>query len=92
MRYIEIILKVAFALGGLYLVTTQAVDSPCFIVFLAVSLLLGIVLLFNKQASYNFKQTKKDLMIRRIEGIFLVVYSLVLIYASLALSTTYLAF
>lgn len=76
MRQLELFLKVVFVIMAVATFLDQVLYSPYLGVFIVVSFLLGIVLLFNKQASYRFKQTKRDLLIRRIEGIVLVAFSL----------------
>ncbi|MDD5164962.1 MAG: hypothetical protein PHG25_00260 [Candidatus Pacebacteria bacterium] len=68
MRTIETILKLSFLGLSIYFLSTQAVLSPLFNLLLLVSIVLGMVLMFNHEASYHFKQTKKDLNIRKIEG------------------------
>ncbi len=77
MRYFEIILKLAFVVSAGILMYTKTIPSAWFCTFLIVSLILGVTLIFNKQASYNFPQSKRDLIIRRIEGGLLVVFVLV---------------
>lgn len=75
MKYIETILKLAFLVGGIYVIATSNMYSYCFLVFLIICMFLGITLVFNKEASYNFKQTKRDLTIRKIEGVILLAFS-----------------
>ena len=76
MRYLEIVLKFGFLIGAVYLIISAGISAPAvFCGFLAVSALLGLVLLFNKDASYNFKQSKKDLMMRKIEGSLLIIFA-----------------
>ncbi len=79
MRQVETILKLLFLLGAVFFISTWNIDHDLFIVFLVVKLLLGIVLIFNKEASYNFKQTKRDLAIRKTEGIIMVVSSVAIL-------------
>ena len=79
MRYIEIILKLAFlGLSIFLMVYRSTVSVPVINIFLLICIFLGIVLLFNKDASYHFKQTKKDLMMRRFEGGILIVFAIVM--------------
>ncbi len=68
MRYFEIALKIAFLVIGAAQYISGNVFTCWFLVFIAISFVLGIVLLFNKKSSYNFKQTKQDLLIRKVEG------------------------
>ena len=75
MRTIETILKLVFLGLSIYFLSTQAVFSPLFNLFLLVSIVLGVVLLINKDASYRFKQSKKDLKIRKIEGGVLILFA-----------------
>ncbi len=72
MRYFETILKLLFLGGAVLLMITGSIGSRHVLFFLAISALLGIVLIFNKDASYHFTQTKKDLLLRRIEGAVLI--------------------
>jgi hypothetical protein len=76
MRYFEIVLKVAFLAGAVHLLLTNPVRTCYMVAFLILSAILGAVLIFNKKASYHYKQTKRDYMIRRIEGVFLVLFAL----------------
>lgn len=77
MRYIEIIFKLGFLGLAIYFLSIQTVVSPLFDLFLIVCIVLGLVLLINKHASYNFKQTKKDLKMRQIEGGVLIVFAVI---------------
>lgn len=76
MRYFETILKIGFLIPSLYLLITRQAQSQSFMVVLtilsSISVILGFVLLFNKKSSYNYPQTKRDLLIRKIEGILLI--------------------
>lgn len=83
MRLLELFLKIVFVILAVAVFLDHVLYSPYLKVFIITSLLLGIVLLFNKDASYRFKQTKRDLFIRRIEGIVLVAFSLAAGYASI---------
>ncbi len=78
MRYIESILKLLFLAGAIFFIVTKDISSSNFLCFLLVSLILGVVLMFNKDASYHFKQTKRDLGMRKIEGVLLVIFSVVI--------------
>lgn len=80
MRIFEIILKLLFLLGSIYSIKSEIVSTPFLITFLIVCLVLGIVLIFNKDSSYNYPQTKRDLIIRKIEGSLLIVFSLFVFY------------
>ena len=78
MRHIETILKLLFAAGAIFFIIDKSVASPFFFTFLLISLILGIILIFNKDASYHFKQSQRDLGIRKIEGVLLVIFSVVM--------------
>jgi uncharacterized membrane protein len=80
MRIFETILKLLFLFGSIYSIKSETVNTPFLLTFLLVCLTLGIVLIFNKQSSYNYPQTKKDLIIRKIEGSLLVLFSLFVLY------------
>ncbi|MES2315043.1 MAG: hypothetical protein V4524_03875 [Patescibacteria group bacterium] len=75
MRIIEIILKLLFLGLAIYFVSTQSIFSSLFNLFLLVSIVLGVVLMLNHDASYHFKQTKRDLSIRKIEGGVLILFA-----------------
>ncbi len=75
MRTIETILKLVFLGLSIYFLSTQAVLSSLFNLFLLVSIVLGMVLMLNHDASYHFKQTKKDLGIRKVEGGALILFA-----------------
>ena len=83
MRIFEIILKLLFLLGSIYSIKSEIVSTPFLITFLIVCLVLGIVLIFNKDSSYNYPQTKRDLIIRKIEGGLLIIFSLSVYYIQL---------
>ncbi len=80
MRIFETILKLLFLFGSIYSIKAEAVNTTFLLTFLLVCLTLGIVLIFNKQSSYNYPQTKRDLIIRKIEGSLLVLFSLFVLY------------
>lgn len=76
MRYIETILKLLFVIFAGISWYMKIIPSLWFWIFLGISLLLGIVLIFNRDSSYHYPQTKNDFIIRRIEGIVLIVFSI----------------
>lgn len=78
MRKFEIILKLLFLAGAVNFIIAKSIDSIGFIVFLIVCFALGIILIVNKNSSYNYPQTKKDYIIRRTEGTFLIVFSILI--------------
>ena len=75
MRYVEIILKLAFLVTSVFLIVTRDIFSPIFSLLLIICIVLGLVLMLNKKASYNFRQTKKDLKMRQVEGGILVLFA-----------------
>lgn len=79
MRYFEIILKLIFLANAIYLLIIKDVESIFFQIFALVCFVLGIVLMFNKKSSYNYPQTKKDFVMRQIEGSLLVIFAAVVI-------------
>ena len=76
MKYIEIFLKLAFLIISVMFIITNSIDSSWFFVSLLVSFLLGIILIINKNSSYNYPQTDRDYLISRIEGVLLLIFSL----------------
>lgn len=76
MKKIEITLKVGFILLALALIITGQVNTMGLMIFLVVSFVLGGILIINKDSSYSHKHTKKEWVMRRIEGVLLVVFSL----------------
>ncbi len=75
MRTIETILKILFLAVAIYFISGQSVLSPSFNILLLISIVLGMVLMLNHDASYHFKQTKRDLGIRKIEGGALILFA-----------------
>lgn len=80
MRIIEIILKLAFLALAIVLFATSNFASAWLTAFLIVSLVLGIVLIFNKKESYrypaNYPRMKSVYIMRRIEGVILIAFSI----------------
>jgi hypothetical protein len=81
MKYIEIILKLAFLLLAIVLFVTKAFISPWLFAFLVVSFVLGIILFFNKHESYgypaNYPRMSGVYLTRKIEGVLLVAFSII---------------
>lgn len=76
MRTVEIALKLLFLGISIYFISTQEVLSPSFNLLLLVSIMLGLILMLNQdKPSYKFKHTKKDYLLRRIEGGILVIFA-----------------
>lgn len=82
MQYFEIFLKFIFLISAMYLYVTEPVSALSASLFLVICLTLGVTLIFNKKASYNFKQAKRDLAIRQMEGWILLVFVLASIFAA----------
>lgn len=82
MRYIEIILKLAFLALAIVLFATSIFTSTWLTPFLAVSLVLGIVLFFNKHESYGYpagySKMNRVYLMRKVEGILLVAFSVIM--------------
>jgi hypothetical protein len=81
MKYIEIVFKLTFLALAIVLFVTKDIPSLYFYAFLAMSLILGIVLFFNKHESYGYPawypKMNRVYMIRKIEGVLLVAFSVV---------------
>lgn len=75
MKYFEILLKLLFLAGSIYSIKSEQIMHPFLVVYLIVCLILGIVLIFNKKQSYGYELSKREVIIRKIEGILLVVFS-----------------
>jgi hypothetical protein len=87
MRFLEILFKIIFAAGAAFFIyTIPGSDDGLGILllglipFLAACVILGILLIFNKHSSYDNIQTNTDLIIRKIEGIILVIFGLASIH------------
>ncbi len=76
MKIIEIILKVVFLGESIYAIKSEQVSHPFLISYLVTCLVLGIVLIFNKKQSYGYELEKREVVMRRIEGIILIAFSI----------------
>lgn len=76
MKIFEIILKVLFLAGSIYSIGAESVQTPYLIAYLTVCLVLGIVLFFNKKQSYGYELSKREIVIRKIEGVLLGVFAI----------------
>lgn len=85
MRYVEIVLKLTFLITFINFSTQTSIVSSAFDALLITAFVLGFVLTWNKNASYNFRQTKRDLIIRKIEGVLLMLFALIFSFVPLAL-------
>lgn len=83
MKYLEILLKLAFLALSIYIIVSKNVMSHWFMSLLIVALILGITLIFNKKQSYNYPtnwpKLNRVFLIRRIEGVLLVICSIVML-------------
>lgn len=80
MRIFEAVLKLLFLFGSIYSIKAETVSTTFLVSFLVICTILGIVLIFNKDSSYNYPQTNRDLIIRKIEGTLLIIFSLFISY------------
>ena len=78
MRFLESILKLLFVIGAVYFLATNLFWSTLFVIFLVTCFLLGLVLIFNKKASYRFKQSRNDFTMRKVEGVLLVLFAVII--------------
>ncbi|HEX7724361.1 MAG TPA: hypothetical protein VF438_01325 [Candidatus Paceibacterota bacterium] len=92
-RYKEIILKILFFVGIVYVLATKQVSvaSQSFLIVLAIGFILGIILIYNKQdPSYrypkNYRHNNRVLIMRKIEGILLVVFPFALLILNTCLT------
>ncbi len=83
MRKLEIILKILFLAGSIYSIKSEVVSHLFLIIYLAICLILGIVLIFNKKQSYGYELQKREIVIRIIEGILLIIFSIFVSYFQL---------
>ncbi len=78
MKYFEIILKILFVTGAVTFFLDRNTFWDSIYYFLVVCLVLGITLIFNKKKqSYGYKLVKREIIMRRVEGIVLVVFAVV---------------
>lgn len=86
MKYLEILLKLAFLALSIYVIATRQVFGDAFMILAYVALILGVVLIFNKKQSYdypaNYPKIKNVFAMRKIEGIILVLSALVVLFHS----------
>lgn len=83
MKYFEIILKILFLFGSIYSIKSEIVPYPFLITYLVLCLILGIVLIFNMKQSYGYELSKREIVIRRIEGSLLIVFSIFVFVAQM---------
>jgi hypothetical protein len=76
MKYTEIILKLAFLVGSVYSIKAETVSHSFLITYLAVCFILGVILFFNKKQSYGYELKKREVIMRKIEGIILVAFAI----------------
>lgn len=88
MRYFESILKLAFVGQALTFFRPFFYENPYFLIFLETSFILGIVLLLNKKQSYGHRLTSAEIIMRKIEGVLLIIFSLALFFTINILTTS----
>jgi hypothetical protein len=76
MRTFETLLKLTFFLSSLYFMAVRPFNSDHFLVFLVVSLVLGVVLFINKHSSYDYPHKPADFIVRKMEGTILALFSI----------------
>jgi len=76
MKIFEIVLKILFLSGSIYSIKAETVPYPFLILYLLICMTLGIVLIFNKKQSYGYELSKREITIRKIEGVLLCSFSL----------------
>ncbi len=76
MKIFEIVLKILFLFGSIYSIKAETVPYPFLISYLLVCAVLGIFLFFNKKQSYGYELSKREIVIRRIEGVLLCSFSI----------------
>jgi hypothetical protein len=77
MKYIEIILKLLFVGISITAIMSSTFFVDYMYAFLIVSFILGLVLCFNREQSYGYQLSEREVKIRRIEGGLLVLFSVV---------------
>jgi hypothetical protein len=77
MKYFEIILKLLFVAGAVTFFVSKEFFMLNLWVFIIVALVLGVVLLFNKKQSYGYQLSSREVTMRRVEGVVLVVFAVV---------------
>ncbi len=81
MKIFEIILKLLFVIGSAYSIKAEEVSTSCLLAYLSICFVLGVVLIFNKKQSYGYKLEKREVVMRRIEGIILIAFSIFVLCA-----------
>ena len=81
MKIFEIILKVLFLGGSVYSIKTEQVSISFLIFYLFICFILGIVLIFNKKQSYGYELNKREVVMRKIEGVLLIIFSIFVLIA-----------
>lgn len=76
MKYFEILLKLLFLGGSIYSIKVETVPYPFLVTYIIVCLVLGVVLIFNKKQSYGYELAKREVIMRRVEGVLLVTFSI----------------
>ncbi len=84
MKIFEIILKVAFLVDAIYLYAAKFINPSYFSTFIIICVLLGVVLIFNKKQSYGYMLAKKEIVMRRIEGIALIIFAVAMVFVNVS--------
>jgi hypothetical protein len=79
MKYLEIFLKIAFVGQIITFFKPLFYENTAFLFFIETAFMLGIVLLLNKKHSYGYRLTRRDLIIRRIEGVLLIFFAILMV-------------
>ncbi len=76
MKIFEIILKILFTIGSVYTIKAPIIPHLFLVAYLLVCFILGFVLIFNKKQSYGYELSKREIIMRRIEGVSLIAFTL----------------
>ena len=80
MKKIEIAFKILFLIGSIYSIKSETVSGNFLVLYLLVCLILGIILLFNKKQSYGYELKPREVIMRKIEGVILIAFSVFVFY------------
>jgi hypothetical protein len=79
MKYVESFLKIAFVAQTLTFFKPLFYENTAFLFFIETAFMLGIVLLLNKKQSYGYVLSHREVIMRRIEGVLLIVFSVLMV-------------
>jgi threonine/homoserine/homoserine lactone efflux protein len=80
MKYIEILLKIAFVGQIVTFFQPLFYENTAFLFFIETAFMLGIVLLLNKKQSYGYVLSHREVIMRRIEGVLLILFAMLMIF------------